>query len=557
MKHLRTPLGSLLIAALLVAPLCAQDAPVPAPERPKLVLFLVVDQLRGDYLPRYESRLGEGGFRRLRREGVWYADAHYRHATTFTAAGHATLVTGAGPSGHGMAANNWAERATLERVYCVEDARQHLLDRPETKPHTGTSPRNLDTLTIGDELILASGGAARVFGVSFKDRGAILPAGKLGKAFWYSKLTGGFTSSSYYYPALPEWAEAWNGPHAAGGAFTWDLSAPREGYVYADQDDRDFELPPSGMGRTFPHEVDAEHARGAISSTPLADELTVAFALELLAREGLGRGTATDMLAISLSCTDYIGHAFGPNSLEAEDNFLRLDATLERLLDGVDATVGLARTVVVLSSDHGVAAAPEHVNRGTECGDAQAGRFLADELLAEVEAEVRRDLGAPAGGERWAPVYWNPCVYLDEAAIRAAGRYPDVVARAFAARFAERPGIAWAFPRADLERGLVPHTRVGDAVMRAFHRTRSGDVTLVPAPNWQVAAVRDEDATMHGTPWSYDTHVPILLAGPGLGHGVVRERVAPSDIAPTLAVLLGIEAPPACDGRVLPGALVR
>ncbi len=260
------------------------QAEAAGPAEPKLVLQITVDQLRGDLPMRYRDRLGEGGFRHLLEQGVHYTNAHYRHANTETAVGHATLVTGADPSAHGIVANDWKDPATGAFVYNTEDDRHHVLGQ-EPKAHQGVSPRNLLASTIGDELILSNTGRSRVFSVSGKDRGAILPGGHAGKAFWYSKSTGKFVTSSYYYDAYPGWVEAWNdaAPAEAYRGKGWELLHDQSSYLAADHDDRPYEAAALGMGRVFPHPYgDDEYLTMRLGLTPAVDELTLDFVKTLI-----------------------------------------------------------------------------------------------------------------------------------------------------------------------------------------------------------------------------------------------------------------------------------
>jgi hypothetical protein len=270
---------------------------------PALVVQITVDQLRGDLPMRYRDRLEEGGFRYLLEQGVHYANAHYRHANTETAVGHATLVTGADPSAHGIVGNDWIDPATGAFVYNTEDDRHHLVGK-EPKEHQGVSPRNLLSSTIGDELVLSNAGRSRVFSVSGKDRGAILPGGHAGKAFWYSKSTGRFVTSSYYYDAYPGWVDAWNGaaPAEAYRGRSWDLLQEKSTYLAADHDDRPYEAAALGMGRVFPHPYgDDKYLTLKVGLTPAVDELTLDFATTLIREERLGQRGATDFLAVSLT----------------------------------------------------------------------------------------------------------------------------------------------------------------------------------------------------------------------------------------------------------------
>ena len=345
----------------------------PTSTKLKLVLQITVDQFRGDLPTRYWDRLGEGGLRYLLDKGTYYANAHHQHANTETAVGHATLFTGANPSQHGIIGNGWIDQATGEFVYNTEDPRHHLIGK-EPKPHTGVSPRNLLASTIGDELVVSNAGQSRVFSVSIKDRGAIIPGGHAGKAFWYSKRTGDFVTSTYYYGEYPQWVKQWNQvkPAEQYRGKKWELLNDRSTYLAGKMDDRAYEADMPPLGRTFPHPFgDNKYLYRILSLTPIGDELTLNFTKSLMEHEQLGQGEAVDFLAVSFSSTDYIGHLFGPSSLESEDNVLRLDRILAELFNFVDKKVGLEQTLIVLSADHGAPEAPEYM---TSLG-MEAGRF--------------------------------------------------------------------------------------------------------------------------------------------------------------------------------------
>ncbi len=535
----------------LLSAACAGGPARARPERPRLVLLLTIDQLRGDMPLLYADRFGPGGFRLLMERGTHYVNAHYEHACTETAVGHATLVTGGHPSEHGVVANFWHDPAKGRLVNCVEDDRHRILGAAAPRPGEGTSPRNLLSTTIGDELVLATGGRARVFGVSGKDRGAILPAGHAGKAFWFSRTRGEFLTSSYYYPELPGWAARWNAsrPLDRYRGKAWDLLHDRSTYVHGAADDRPWEISLDPLGRTFPHPYGDGSSRVfafAVASTPAGDDLTADFAGALLAAEGLGRGPATDLLAISFSSTDYVGHLFGPSSLEAEDNLLRLDRTLAGLFRLIDAKVGLDRTLIVLSSDHGTPEAPE----AAAAMGRDAGRVDPREMEeGRVEKAVQARLGTT---EDLIADYRHPYVYLNAAALGRANLGVEAVERVVAEELLKLPGIAAAVTRTDLASGRVPDLEMYGRVLRNFHPKRSGNVFVVQEPGWLILSP-DEGrvATLHGSPWAYDTHVPILFAGPGMPAGRVSRRVGIHDIAPTLAAYLGIGLPSVSSGTPL------
>lgn len=519
-----------------------------AKEPVNLVLQVTVDQLRGDMPLRFKDRFGEGGFRYLMDKGIHYTNAHYGHSTTFTAVGHATLYTGGYAAQHGLAGNDWYNIASEERVYCVEDDQVAIIGK-EPKAHQGTSPRNLTSTTVDDELVIASGGKSRAFAVSIKDRGAILPGGHLGKAFWYSSSTGEFVTSTYYYDEYPDWAKAWNEvDHGAQYKDKkWTLLQDRSKYVFADMDDRPSEKSYKKLGRTFPHalanEKAADYYKG-LRFTPMGDKLTLAFAKELIKQEQVGQGPAVDFLSISFSATDYIGHAFGPNSLEAEDNLLQMDRTLADLFAFIDQTIGLDKTLIVLSSDHGIDATPEYKKTlGFE-----AGRHYPDKFIEQVNEALKERFNTD---KNLVATFWNPSLYLDLDEVEALGLDVEKVEQALAEEILEVPGIAMAMTRTDLLAGEVTHTPITEKIQLAFHPQRSGNVLIVQDQYWYLYPNADQFSAMHGSPYSYDTYVPVMVVGPGVEAQQVNRSVGPEDIASTIAAYIGITPPSGSIGEPL------
>ncbi|MFC1824819.1 alkaline phosphatase family protein [Thermodesulfobacteriota bacterium] len=441
-----------LLAHVLILPASADD------KNPKLILQITVDQLRGDLPMRFKERLGKGGFRYLLENGIHYKNAHYQHANTETAVGHATLATGADPSRHGIIANDWIDQQTGKFVYNTEDDRHHIIGS-KPKPHKGVSPRNLLATTIGDELVANNGGQSRVFSVSVKDRGAILPGGHAGKAFWFSKSSGNFVTSTYYYDDYPEWVKQWNAAKTADRykGKTWDLLHDRPSYIAGNIDDRPYEAAFAELGRTFPHALgdgSSKYFYMILTLTPIGDELTLDFAKKLIDNEKVGQGDATDYLAISFSSTDYVGHLFGPSSLETEDNILRLDWVLAELFRYVDKRIGLDRTLIVLSADHGAPEAPEYMaEHGMKTGRFPLDWFKKGSPLLDALKERfgRNDLVA---------VHSHPYLYLNLDAIKDAKLDIKEVEHFVAAEMMKVEGIAYAMTRSDLLTGRITESPI-------------------------------------------------------------------------------------------------
>jgi len=534
------------------------------PDPPKLILQITIDQLRGDLPNRFLDRMGEGGFRYLMENGVVFQDAHHAHANTETIVGHTTLATGAQPAAHGMVANVWFDHGTERLVYNIEDERYPLLtasgdvnreteiDPTQKKARSsGRSPANILVSTFSDELALHTAGQAKIFGVSVKDRGAVSMAGHAGKAFWFSKQAGEFVTSSFYYDEYPEWVLEWNATRTAWryAGTSWELLHEQETYLYGDADDQSFEMDFAGYGRVFPHPFgpgDGKYFTTLLTLSPVGDALTLEFAKSLIANEAVGQDEVTDYLSVSFSSTDYVGHLFGPSSLEMEDNLLHLDRTIAALLKFVDEKVGLDRTLVVLSADHGSPEVPENLRRyGIEASaidprewDKQA-RFAA----------LKKKLGV---GKPLIEAFFPPYLYLDQQAIREHGLDPVAVARAVADEATKLEGVAFAITKTALETGALPETALSRRVLNMHNARRSGDIYLVFEPHW---FINEFDglivSSCHGSPWRYDTFVPIIIAGNGLKPRSVSRRVNTVDVATTLAAWVGAKPPSGAAGQVL------
>jgi len=530
-----------------------------ADEKPqiRLVLQITVDGLRGDLLNRYQAGLGKDGFQYLMKKGTTYTNAHYQHANTETIVGHATLATGANPSQHGLIGNVWFDREAKELSYNIEDPDAPILPTREESTEgdqvdpaqklartKGRSPVVMLAPTFGDGLVAYNGGRSKVFGVSSKDRSAVAMAGQVGKAFWYSTDNGDFVTSKYYYDEYPEWVQAWNAERKAEkyAGTKWELSAPESSYLLIEQDDRPYEMDLKGFGRTFPHSFgdgDNKALYTQILFSSVGDELLADFAKELIVNEKLGKGVFPDYLSVSFSGVDAVSHFFGTSSLENEETVRVLDNTLADFLKFVDKKVGLKHTLIVLSADHGNPDMPEYM---TEQGYT-VGRVDPEELVA-----VANKAGDELGVNEVVRFFYRPYLYLDEEKIAAAGLDPVKIEARVAEAVTEMEGIEIAVSTKQL--AAQEGTLLLEQIRRNHHPIRSGDIYVAQSPYWFLF---DEGAiaNMHGSPWRYDTHVPIIFVGPGIEAQKVHRQVHPVDVAPSLAAALGMSPPAAAQGQPL------
>ncbi|USG59798.1 alkaline phosphatase family protein [Sneathiella marina] len=547
--------SNLMMFAVILVPAVGHAADNSAPS-PKLVLQITVDQLRGDLPTRYFGRLGDGGLRYLLDNGTVYTNAHHQHANTETIVGHTTLATGADPSRHGMIGNVWLDRITGELTYNVEDARYPILSEgagvdkkteidptQRTARSDGRSPSRILVSTYSDELKLNRGGRSKIFGVSVKDRGAISMAGHTGKAFWFSKQLGQFITSQYYYEDYPDWVRAFNAadPTARYVGQDWVLMHDPATYLFGAYDDRAYETSLPGFGRTFPHpygQRDGKYFTTFLTLSPAGDEITLDFAKKLLKNEALGKGDVTDYLSVSFSSTDYVGHIFGPSSLEAEDNVLRLDRTLADLLSYVDTEIGLENTLIVLSADHGGPEAPGYLNElGIEATYIDPAEFDKSSAIAA----LKKRFGI---GEELISTYFHPYLYLNRNAIAERELDLAVVEAAVAEEISKFDGVTAAVSSSALRSGQLPDTPIMRSILRNYNANRSGDIYVVFDPN---RFINDFDglvvAASHGSPWRYDTYVPIIFVGKDIPAQKINRLVHTVSIAPTLALLTGTKPP--------------
>lgn len=541
--------------AALLAALCwwgPEAAVAQGTERPRLVVFIVVDQMRSEMLDRFAPGWS-GGFTRLSERGVVFPRARHDHAFTATAPGHAALMTGVHPSRSGIVANEWWDRLRRQRVYAVEDSSASVPGLPGAP---GRSPDNLLRETVGDWLKAASP-ESKVYSVALKDRVAVLMAGRRADgAYWYDYQSGRYVTSSSYALEYPEWVTVFNdsGPVHDFAGRVWERLLPEDQYGVSREDA--FAAEDDSVYSTFPHPVAlGDSTRPGpyeeLASTPFGDELTFAFARELIDREVLGADEVPDLLLLGASSSDLIGHRYGPYSQEIQDHFLRLDRFLDEFFRFLDDRVGEDAYEVVLTSDHGVATMPEEaVRRGIEARRVETPDFrealVAGITQAIVEVEV---YGSPS----LQLMYPNGLV-VDFPETEMTEEQRRDLRRILAAALVKAEVIADAFTYDELLDGSIDD---GDRpylgmFRRSFHPDRATDVVLRFRENDVFPPVPPAN---HGSPYDYDAEVPLIFMGPALAAGRVDRRVRTVDVAPTVAALLGIGPPGDLDGVVIPEAL--
>ncbi len=514
---------------------------------PALVVVLVIDGLPQEQVVKYRDLYGPGGFKRLLEEGAWFPDAHHRHAVTLTAPGHATVMTGTYPYRHGIIANEWTDRNSLGQVYCTGDeAHKYIGD--ETKKLDGTSPANLRVSTVGDELKYSNNGQSKVIAISGKDRGAILLAGKRGTAYMYMDKSGRFASSTFYMKEHPDWHNRFYAgkPQDKWMGQSWTLLLPDAAYARSMVEGQPWQRAFVGGSRTFPFVLPKgekpETYYSQLLRTPFGDQATLDFARAAVEGENLGRNPAgvTDILGVSLSTHDYVNHAFGPESRVSQDHLLRVDRALAGFLDYLDDRIGLRNVVIALTADHGFMNAPEY--------SAAIGLAGARLNSPKMMAELNEALAARFGNKNLAVRFNSPNLLLDQAAM-AKNTLQRAEVESAAQRFLMAyNGVAGVYTRTQLESGSLPELPLSAQVLRAWNRELSGDLYVVHAPfsHWSGAVVT------HGSPYTYDTNVPLMLYGKSwIRPGKYARAAAVADIAPTLAYLLEIRPPAASEGRVL------
>ncbi|MCS6913952.1 MAG: alkaline phosphatase family protein [Myxococcales bacterium] len=558
----RTPLPHALVLCALLLPAAAfgqtesrivvkagrKAPPAPAGDQgaPRLVVLLVADQFRAENLRRYAPWFSSGGFPRLLSRAA-VATGHYGQQNTYTGPGHAIIATGSYGYLSGITQNKFFNRRIGRSEAMMFDPEATILGEKEGGPEEETSPRNLVGSTLGDQLRLQQP-AAKVIAVALKGRGSILLGGHLGTAYFFSEQTGGMTTSTYYMKTLPDWVQRWNARRLADTYFgkKWERLLPESAYTA--QDASPYEMDIRGLGRTFPHPLTGKlSAPGpafyeVLTHAPAGLELQMDFVLTALDAEQLGRRGTTDLLGISWSATDLVGHAFGPDSQEYQDIVLRLDRVLAQLLQELDRRFRPGEVLLVFTADHGAAPIPEWM----AAQKVQAGRITKATIKQTVGKALSERFGI-AGD--WVVAAEDPSLYLDEKLVQKAKADPAEVEDAAGRAALQIPGIIGYLTRTQLLRGWLPPTEAARAVARSYFPARGGDVVLITAPFyfWGKYGEKEQGST-HGSFYRYDTDVPVILSGPWFvpGHHGTIDMV---DLAATLSHVLGLTPPSACEGR--------
>lgn len=510
--------------------------------RPKLVVGLVVDQMRWDYLYRYETRYGTGGFKRLLHDGFRCENTFIPYTPTYTAAGHTCVYTGSVPALHGILGNNWYNREAQRVVYCTEDSTVQSVG--STSAAGKMSPKNLWSTTITDELRLAQNFRNKTIGIALKDRGAILPAGhSANAAYWFDASTGGFISSTFYMQALPQWVTAFNAKKRPDTylAQNWNLLYPAATYVQSTADSMPYENNIPGEDNAFPHTTStvSRNKYETFKYLPAANTYTFEMAKAAIEGEQLGKGAVTDMLTISLSSTDYLGHTTGPNSIEAEDMYLRLDKDLAQFLSYLDATVGKGQYLLFLTADHGAAHVPAFLQQHRIPGGALDDATLQKRLNAGLQKTV--------GASNLISMLMNYQVYLNDSAIKQKGLDKQALKQQIKDTLLRIDGIANVFDLENLNAATVPEP-LKQRMINGYNQKWSGDLQFVFKPQWFDGGTK---GTTHGTWNPYDAHIPLLWFGWHVKAGGTYRNVYMTDIAPTVAALLCIQMPNASIGTVI------
>ena len=512
--------------------------------RPKLVIGLVVDQMRWDYLYRFQSNYGKDGFARLLNEGFSCENTMVPYVPTYTAPGHTCIYTGSVPAINGIVGNDWYNFNTGKNMYCTQDDSVNTVGSSSTLGKM--SPRNLLTTTVTDELRLATNFKSKVFGVSLKDRGAILPAGHAANAaYWYDDTNGRWISSTYYQAELPKWLTKYNDNNWVDKAMEkdWNLLLPVEKYTQSTEDNKPYEGNlPEEKSPVFPHKLSKINKAkySAFKYTPFASTYTFDMAKEIITQEKLGGGAATDMLTVSISSTDYAGHTFGPNSLEIEDTYLRLDRDIADFLKFLDSKIGKGNYLLFLTADHAAA----HVPGFAEEHNIPAGNYSTGTLTTLLKKELKNKFGT----DSMLIQITNNQVYLNESFVNRGDEMASKAEKAIIQFLLQQPFISFAFSNSEIASTTIPQP-IKERLINGYNPKRSGQIGYVLMPGY---IGMGNTGTTHGAWNPYDAHIPLVWFGKNIKPGKTNTETYMTDIAPTLSALLKIQMPNGNVGKVLP-----
>jgi len=513
--------------------------------QPKLVVGVVVDQMRYDYLTRFWSHFGEDGFKKLVDEGFTCKNNHYNYVPTYTAPGHTSIYTGTSPKNHGIISNSWYDKQTKAYAYCTDDEEQTPIG---TKDAAGQmSPKRLQVTTLTDQNRLHTQFKGKTIGIALKDRSSILPAGHTANAaYWFhGKEEGVFITSSFYRKDLPQWVKDFNASDIVESYLKpWNTLKPISTYVESGPDDNDFEHIFKGKERpTFPYDLKTLSKENGgydiLKSTPYGNNITTDFAIAAIDGEELGKDDNTDFLALSYSSPDYIGHSFGVNSKEIQDNYIRLDQDIARLIKNLDEKVGKGNYTLFLTADHGAIHVPNYL----KSKKIPAG-YVSNKKL---RGEIKQFLGEEYGTLDLVEHTSNNQIFLNKESLKKKNIKANDLANELKAFLIAQPHIYKAYTRNEIE-ASSSNDRIMGFVENGFHQQRSGDVIYLYDPGY---ISYSETGSTHGSPMTYDTHVPLIFYGNGIQKGQTFAKTQIIDIAPTISALLGMAFPNAITGEVL------
>ena len=521
----------------------AQSPRITSTQPPKLIVGLVIDQMRWDYLYRYFDLYGNGGFKRLLDQGFSCENTFIPYIPTYTAPGHSCIYTGSVPAINGIVGNNWFDRSIDKNIYCTDDSTVSTVG--STSIWGKMSPRNLWTTTITDELRFSNNFKSKVIGIALKDRASIFPAGHAANAaYWYDDNAGNWISSSYYMKELPDWLKQLNEKHFPDMAMTkdWITYLPIEKYDQSTRDDNSYEHSILGeTSTTFPHKL-SQISKGkyeAFKFSPASITYTFDLAKASIENEKLGKNMSTDFLALSISSTDYIGHWFGPNSIEMEDTYLRLDNEIDEFLKFLDGKMGAGKYLLFLTADHGVAHIPAFLHEHS----VPAGVFNEGNLFNELTYMIEKKFNIKKGIK----IIENYQVYLNTVEIEQSGKSIADVKQAVIKLLSSETFILQAFETDRISEASLPEP-IKKMTINGFNPKRSGDIQFTIKPAYFVGS---EIGTTHGLWNPYDTHIPLVWFGWNIKPGKTNREIYMTDISPTITSMLHIQMPNGCIGKVI------